>query len=410
MVNADIPPYRKTAYELRLESQQQAIVQYLTVLGRSLQMQLPTVSLPEPDSIFNSCPPSPQEHGAGSISHEEIFAGHGPRFVARYNLAESVGERQRLLNLLPQTSGMPRGFPEIEVLLSTYAMEDHSYGYERSQADNSPELLALMDRLTQEPLQEIVANGPWPLRLPLFHFAPSAENFATKTHYVRHSESHFSALVAAPEIQGYYVFSLSKAASHQLGRWRVREERVVRWMPVEDCWLDLPTSYKTGSSYIQAVMSWMGEIGMPPYVHVPDEDLATTYAQLAERHVKLMAPLYEMGFKERRAVRTYRVTLPGVAGIAAERHYLDWHRVEFTFDIPRPETESPLRLKLAHLPYGQTYPNFAPHFSVKDNHGFHYSSGDPRVHPRERARLVSLIQQFLAADPAELIVTQTPAE
>lgn len=99
-----------------------------------------------------------------------------------------------------------------------------------------------------------------------------------------------------------------------------------------------------------------------------------------------------------------------MASIAAERDYYGWNRAEFAFDIPCPSTGSHIRLKLVHLPYGKPYPDLAPNFSVKDGSGFHYPSGDPQVHPRERARLISLIQQFLAADPAELIVTQTPEE
>lgn len=149
MVNSDIPPYRKSTYELSLEGRLGVVEQYLSFLGSALRTQLPTLSLPEIKDRLNGPLPALQEHGAGTVHHEDVFAGHGPRFVARHNLAESVGERQRLLNLLPQVSGVARGFPDVEELLNVYAMEDHPRGYERNQATNSPELLTLMERLTQ---------------------------------------------------------------------------------------------------------------------------------------------------------------------------------------------------------------------------------------------------------------------
>ncbi|WJJ55148.1 hypothetical protein [Xanthomonas phage RTH11] len=428
--------YRPTAHEIVLEQRLLNLNNFVQQLAQGLRTAFPHTPLPGPETVYGGQGPVLTFYD--QIADTALLAGHGPRFVAKYHLAENDLQRKLLLDTLtPATDG----FNQSRTYDSDIADLTAAY-YFRKMDDNSPteeapEFLAWLTatreaggfelieghdlRLVAQKCSDWVQySGPdntWRLELEkdirTFSYVPAPQSqrdtygrgLPDKTFEAQEFVS-----IPLPKYKGFVLIELTEVNYNRGKRWTPRYFRWLVWSEIERTWCMTSGPHFPVDELDDVARRFLDFVGMPK-LDVPStsevlESCAGLCAIIKAKLEEWKADLAVYG-----AMTEYKIILPGVMALTFEGRR-SWHssydadRVEFQLldgQLKRHDYIPPMRAvwtasgEIVPLVYMGTEYNDRP-----------VLKGNLNVPTRHRRTVVNAFNAFIQADPSEFEIQSTP--
>jgi hypothetical protein len=417
------PPshYRSSAAEMTLQHQIYELRQNLEQLIHSVRAVIPSVTV-----NLNWAPSNfPDE-----IPHRSMLDGRGPRFIAKYHLAESDQERQALLDSLPKVpNGNTTFWSDLARLTAEYRSVPHreysvnidAFEYTNwlskklFNLEHLPEFQGstnILDLVNDFIEYNVLSNGDVVIPhdfinlrfIPPPTIVPERWNSPSTT---VPSEPVYLTIIGVPEMMGFAVIEhVPVARSSSISQWRYTPRfcQCLIWNRHELCWN--VTDHKGVHVDFNELVTrrLLKEIGMP-YLNLVDiEEMADVYGALAD-HIKSNASMwyddiicYTPKFQER------TVRLDGVLKLTFRED--TWNYTNTSAMITFLDDEADLLNFPAMLRFDKIG-NKEPYYALNKHN--HRASG-PKVSVYQDRRIIDLIKQFLAAPLDDLVIETIPSD
>lgn len=313
--------HRKSSFELQMEAKVGNLTSALLMLTTTLSQALPTI--PNLDYItnnsFGSCP------DYFALNGEALLLGRGPRFISRYNLAESDEERQKLLDSLPKLEApqlpsylrLVDYFREYRLNLTKYTDHNNRPSMAREWKDYYATLEDSCEVFegTLEEYAETLSVGSTPnddAKCVKFKIGGKEQKFL---------------LLPMAGIQGYHVVEFVHMHGNGPTEMQPHSYATIRWAPYENCWAMLNGLRCSDQDFATALERLALTLGFPAYVPVSPEEMKLSFDNLAEKINAAWLPMVETDF-----AGEMRITVQDLATLSIKVPRKD-HYSEYEFEL-----------------------------------------------------------------------------
>ncbi len=295
-----IEAIRRTSLEIHLEQRIARLENLLGMLSSTLSTNFPHLpGFYNQNAHYNggvlggiSVPPAEPDDMA-------FYHGHGPRFVAKYNLLETNEQRRELLDTLGPSQGSAQNtHRSIELLheLRMRAPEDADW-VDVDRMKNESTFLAEEWEQWHSKLHDDDRFIDWGKISSIKDFVsgkcPRIEGqeylvevepdlyYCFKNLPDHNNEPKELILLPVPEIMGYLAVSHAMCTfNRNVKDWRVSPEFVIRWDRHELRWLQLPSSCMPQDVYNAVIVRWAKRMRYPDYVKVDSLEMMSTFSNV----------------------------------------------------------------------------------------------------------------------------------